>query len=340
MRKQLISLLIVTYLIPVSLTPGAPSTAPSIYAAKTIYCAKCGRKIKGQYILSKNRYYCSRNCLDKSKPKCAICRKPATIKKGDGKYFCSKICLLKTWPICSSCKKRTNGGIKRGYGKMFLCKTCATKPKCFACYMPTNGKLSDGRMICKKCTKTAIMTSVEAEKIAKQVRKIMREKLAIFTDHEIEYHLVGQKQLKEHVTHDNGGTELGLYRFEKIVERTTTKKSFLGKTTTSTEEKVRSKTHSIYFLYGIPKKKFIEVAAHELAHDWMQEYYPNIDDIKIKEGWAEFVASKINSIYGQSEMNKRMEVNKNKIYGDGFRMIKEYIRKYKIDGLLDMFQSL
>ena len=225
---------------------------------------------------------------------------------------------------------------------MFLCKVCAVKPKCFACYMPADGgTFKDGRRICKKCNKTAIMEKAKAEQVVKKVRKVMREKLAIFTDHDIKYHIVGKKQLKKHVAHDNeGGTELGLYRFEKVVEKTTTKKSFLGKTTTTTEEKIRSKTHSIYFLYGIPEKKFIEVAAHELAHDWMQEYYPNIDDIKIKEGWAEFVASKVNSIYGQSDMNQRMEVNKNKIYGDGYRMIKEYIRKYKIDGLLDMFQSL
>ena len=62
--------------------------------------------------------------------------------------------------------------------------------------------------------------------------------------------------------------------------------------------------------------------------------------IKIKEGWAEFVATLVNKTYGNSEMNKRMEVNKNKIYGDGYRMIKKYVQKHKIDGLLNMFKTL
>jgi len=206
--------------------------------------------------------------------------------------------------------------------------------------MPADyGRLSDGRYICKKCNKTAIMTQIKAEKLVNEVRKIMRDKLAIFTDHKISYRLVDQNELKSQLQHDDKGIELGLYRFEQIVEKTTTKKTFRGKTTKTTEEKIKDETHTIYFLFGIPEKKFREVAAHELAHDWMQEHYPNITDLKIKEGWAEFVAALVNKISGNIEMNRRMEMNKNKIYGDGYRMIKKYVRDHKIKGLLNMFKA-
>ena len=342
LRRALICIIIAFLLLPLSFTPAAPSTAQSLSAAETIHCSQCGRRIKGKYILYNNHYYCSQQCMNASMPKCCICGKPATIKSGDGKYYCSQQCLSKSWPVCAACGKHSNGGVQRGYNHIFLCSNCAKKPRCFACSMPADKKLADGRYICNNCLKTAVMTQEKADELANQVRKIMQEKLAIFTDHKIEYHLVSQQELEEQVkNHYGAGRELGLYKFRKVVETTTTTTRSRQRkiTTTKSEQKVRSITHSIYFLYGIPKKKFIEVAAHELAHDWMHEYYPNISNLKIKEGWAEFVATQVNKIYNQADMNRRMQLNKDKIYGDGYRMINEYIRKYKTKGLLDMFKA-
>ena len=71
------------------------------------------------------------------------------------------------------------------------------------------------------------------------------------------------------------------------------------------------------------RKKFIEVASHELAHDWMQEYYPKISDLKVKEGWAQYIAWRVNKIYGNLDFNTLIEKNKDPIYGDGFRLINE-----------------
>ena len=340
-RTIIISAVVLSLLAPLPFLSYIPSSTYTLNAAKPIYCSECGRRITGKYIKANNQYYCSKSCFEKTLPKCSVCGKPARIKRGDGKYFCSNECMKKTWPICSCCHQHSKDGIKRGYKKIFLCKKCAAKPKCFACYMPADHeKLSDGRFICKKCFKTAVMTQEKAEKLTKQVRKDMRDKLAIFTDHEIVYKLVGKDELKKHLQHKNGDTELGLFRFEQTVETTTTTKALPGGETTKIKSEVKSKTYTIYFLFGIPENKFIEVAAHELAHDWMQEYYPNITDMKTKEGWAEFVASLVNKSYGRPEMNERMEKNRNKIYGDGYRMIKEYTQKHKIDGLLDLFKSL
>ncbi len=185
------------------------------------------------------------------------------------------------------------------------------------------------------------MSQEKAESLVNEVRKTMNDKLALSTDHNIFYQVVSQDKLKGKVVHDHQGVEFGLYYFEQVIEKTTTtRKSLTGKKTTGTKEKIKHEKHSIYFLFGIPEKKFREVAAHELAHDWMQENYPNITDIKIKEGWAEYVASLVNNIYGNSEMNKRMELNKNEIYGDGYRMIKKYVRENDMDGLLDMFEKV
>jgi hypothetical protein len=83
----------------------------------------------------------------------------------------------------------------------------------------------------------------------------------------------------------------------------------------------------VYVLYGLPRKKLIEVCGHELAHDWMQENYPKTQDSKLKEGWAEYIATRINELYDQAEMNKRMEENKDPVYGDGYRMVRDFIKQ-------------
>ncbi|HPN84922.1 MAG TPA: hypothetical protein PK821_06255, partial [Victivallales bacterium] len=108
------------------------------------------------------------------------------------------------------------------------------------------------------------------------------------------------------------------YQFIKETEKTTTVKG--AQKTETIDMKMKYK---IYMLSNMSRRKFIEVSAHELAHDWMQANYPDIDDLAVKEGWAQYVAWQINSIYGHGGLNNLLEANKDPIYGDGFRMIKE-----------------
>ena len=75
------------------------------------------------------------------------------------------------------------------------------------------------------------------------------------------------------------------------------------------------------------RNKLAEVLAHELAHDWMQMNYRNISDLKIKEGWAEYVATRVNSLYGRDYMNRRIEENPSDIYGGGYRHISNMAKK-------------
>ena len=95
------------------------------------------------------------------------------------------------------------------------------------------------------------------------------------------------------------------------------------------EQKLKTNhRYSILVLTGLPKKKFIEVCAHELGHDWMNENFPKIKDLKLKEGWAEYFASEVNKLYEQKAMNKRIETNTSKVYGDGYRFIRDYVKRH------------
>jgi hypothetical protein len=228
-------------------------------------------------------------------------------------------------------------GIIIGPKKIFFCRHCAAKPRCFSCSLPMpGGYLKDHRFICKKCAKTAIMDNTTAQHIFDEIRERLDKELGFSTKHTIRFTLVSQDKLNNSTPSHTAGRELGLFIYEKNIVRTT--QTFNGRS--STKEEIQSQKYTIYALYGLPKKKFREVIAHELGHDWMQEYFPKITDLKIKEGWAEFLASQANILYKQQDMNKRMQNNKNPIYGNGYRFINSLAKRKGIKGVINYFKHL
>ena len=298
----------------------------AIYAmAATLRCSNCKKRISGQYLKSSSgQIFCGSKCYKSILPKCVVCKK--RYNKGfvsaSGEKYCSKKCLSTTWKVCDLCKEHKPTGIIT-HNKVFFCATCAKLPKCFSCNEPDHCfKLSDGRNICHKCKKTAIEKEFEAKKLLQSVRNVMRNELKLFTDNKITVRLVDQATLSDIAGHSDN-RELGLYRYKCTYTTVTeTKKRLFHKEEKSTSIKNKKEFFSVLLLSHIPKKKMIEVISHELAHDWMQAYYPNIKDLKVKEGWAEYVAHLMNSVYGQNFMNSRMENNPDPIYGGGFRKIK------------------
>ena len=303
-------------------------------------CAVCGRKIRGKYIKYKGKVYCSRKCYESVLPKCVICGKPATITTPDGKHYCSKECLSKTWPVCAACGRRSPKGVRRGWDHKFICEKCAKKPKCFACGMPGVVRLADGRVLCAKCANVAVMKAERATEVAEEVRKLMCEKLSLSTTHTIKYHVVSQDELRGKTDKHGAGRELGLFSCAFKIERTTVKRMISGvEVSSTTKREVKERHYDIYFLYGTPLWKLREVAGHELGHDWMEERYPHIHDLKLKEGWAEFVASRINILYKQERLNKRLEMNPDPIYGDGYRYVKKAFDQGGMKALLAIFKA-
>lgn len=293
-------------------------------SAESIYCDQCGNRIKegASYITSGSRTYCDHECYEKSLPKCAVCGKP--VKAGyisEGKNYCSEKCLSSTWESCSLCGKKVNKGIHFGSKNgIFYCLDCAGKPVCSACGLPNDCiVLPDGRNICGKCRSSAITSFRESMEIIREVRRIMKNELNIGTDHEIEYRLVDMNALKK--ISKNQEFELGLYSHEQWKKTEVTTKTRLGIKLGEETSITMSDSFFIYILTDLPKDKFIEIAAHELAHDWMEEQFPNIKEPVISEGWAEYAASLVNSYYSHEYLNKKMKENDNPVYGDGFRLL-------------------
>jgi len=181
--------------------------------------------------------------------------------------------------------------------------------------------MSDGRAICTECRKSAIVAPRHIVHMALEVRQFLKEKLDIYTDHQIAYAIVDVQELKGMTGHSRQGTELGLFSYRVTMD---------GGRTVYEE-------YTIYLAYGIPEDRLREVIAHELAHDWMRAVYPHIRDLRIIEGWAEYVASRVNEEYGKAYLNKRMENNPDPIYGDGYRLIKRIAENQGVKGLEALF---
>ena len=302
-----------------------------------VYCEKCRKEIKpGDRFLKTQdgKIFCNEKCYQASLPVCSICGKilsGGAYQSKDGKHlYCSEKCLSTTWPACSLCGKRVpEGVIVSGAEKGFFCNICVAKPKCFCCDMPANCvKLKDGRYICPGCAKTSVMEEPEMLSIAREVRSKMKEKLSLGTDHNILFKYTDMIELSKKTPVKQDGIELGLYLFEEITERTViTRSTISGGKVTKTEDDSVTKKYTIYLLYGMTRNKLVEVLAHELAHDCMQMNYRNISDLKIKEGWAEYVATRVNSLYGRDYMNRRIEENPSDIYGGGYRYISNMAKK-------------
>jgi len=312
-----------------------------LYAEK-LYCDQCGNRIKEgkPYITSGEKVYCDMECYEKSLPKCSVCGKP--VKSGfvqEGKRYCSEECLSTTWESCSLCGKKVNRGVHFGSRDgVFYCPDCAKKPVCSGCGMPNDCvKLEDGRDMCKKCRATSVTSYREAMEIIRSVRKVLKDEFGFYTKHDIKYRLVDLHELKE--ISKNQEMELGLYSHEQWKNTEVTSKSRLGMKLEETTSVTMSDSFYIYILTDLPKDKFIEVAAHEHAHDWMEEKYPNIKVPLLCEGWAEYTASLINSYYGNDYMNEKMKNNDNPVYGDGFRLISGIAEKGGTESVLEFLKE-
>jgi len=296
--------------------------------AAGLTCAVCGKKISGRYLVVDGKSYCSRECLDTTLPHCAVCGKAieGSCYRKDDKYYCSQKCLNNLLPTCQGCGKHAMKGVLfKGEKDLFYCSDCAALPKCFACMLPAvSGRLlEDHRSICPECDKTAVWTMEAAEAIFKEVRDRMRRDLDIGTNHRVQLRMLDLPSMRRRSPDYAPGMEMGLFVYDATINTVITPQPLsLGE-----KEKVETfrsdVSYSIFFLSGTPKRKLIEVFAHELGHDWMTENFPQVKSLKIREGFSEYCAWRINQLFKQESLNRRIEENTDPMYGEGFRMIRK-----------------
>ena len=179
-----------------------------------------------------------------------------------------------------------------------VCAACGQlETVCYLCRVPVKTpalKLPDGRWLCARDARTAVVAQSEAERIFEEAK---RELMRLFRgmgeapDRTIDVSLVDQPFLEEKYTK----------------QRSAHDKSFLQGLTRTQSGPGKALHHSIYLLSGMPRARLMAVSAHEYTHAWMHENIPA--DRKFEadtvEGFCELVAYKLMMERGE-EAEKRV----------------------------------
>lgn len=91
------------------------------------------------------------------------------------------------------------------------------------------------------------------------------------------------------------------------------------------KEKTLDEKEAIYVLDYLSDSSFRVTAAHELMHDLIFEYFPNLEEapLWVHEGICQFAAAEVCRRRHYTEILYSIEHNKDPDYGDGYRYIKQ-----------------
>ena len=161
--------------------------------------------------------------------------------------------------------------------------------RCFACGKVVLGThqlihYGDGRASCLECFQTAVTTP---EQLMDSYRKV---KTFFFSRYRYTPPCGVQPELYDRFVFKTN--------FQLLSDDI---RGVYGRTTYS------DYTHcSIGVLRGLPRNKFDQVLAHELAHDMMSHKWKFFDDRIIAEGFAEYMAYQFNIFAGEKALNEEL----------------------------------
>ena len=311
------------------------SLVPQLHA-RSIRCSVCGKIIRGQYLMADGKAFCSQSCADRTLPKCARCGKILRDNSFQYKnqHYCSIDCMKQVLPKCDSCGQPIAGK----YGvyetpmgkKRMLCHHCSLLSRCFACDLPgRTSRLPDGRYLCEACARESIRDPKEAEALFREVREITEKILGERISCPLRLHIVDYPALRKitNLQLDDTAIELGFCRCNMLERKTGNVSEIIGYRC------------NIYLLDSLPRWRFIEIAAHELAHHWQYHKFPYLktEPRKIPEGFAEYISSLVNIAYKQEHLNKTKLERRDFIYGSGYKL---FLGIAKRGGLPAVFQYL
>jgi hypothetical protein len=185
--------------------------------------------------------------------------------------------------------------------KVFLCYECAICPdECYICGLPVraNGtKLADGRILCARDGKTAILDDAKAHEICETIKETLDRKLSRFLNlpsTNVEVNLVDR---------------VNLYDEFAVVGNNFECPDVLGFIHSHTNGS--SWVHSISMMSALPLAEFQATCAHEYMHAWVFE---NVSSERRKalsrdahEGFCELIAYLLmDSLHEQEQMARML----------------------------------
>lgn len=270
--------------------------------AQAPICSVCGQRFTRGFQLEDGRKVCAAD-LDKVSPHCTVCQ--ATIR---GNY---RVVGEREAPVCDACFD--------GY------------PHCFACGLPAaqgSQDLKDGRVLCAFDRKTAVFSDEQAARLFQQaqdeVLKTFGRRLALGVG-------VGGVHLVDQPTMIGlmEGIEVGGYH-----------RAASGLTRIRAVHRGGKRTFEppqVYLLTGLPRSRFLTVAAHEYAHAWHSQRHPDYRTTtrRMREGFAEWVALKVAQKHDRDDETRALLGSADPDYSEGLRACLAIEKKKGVRGVLD-----
>jgi hypothetical protein len=184
--------------------------------------------------------------------------------------------------------------------KLFVCYDCAICPdECYLCGLPVRAdgtKLPDGRVLCSRDVKTAILDAGKAQQICEEIRDTLDRKFSRFLtlpSTNVAMALADRVDLNDELA---------------VVGNNFECPDILGYIHSRTNE--GGLFHTISLMSALPLPEFQATCAHEYAHAWVFE---NVSSQRRKtlsrdahEGFCELVAYLLMESLNQEEQMKKM----------------------------------
>lgn len=208
-----------------------------------------------------------------------------------------------------------------------VCSNCNLLPPCFICGLPVKGglQLTDGRWLCARDAKTAVLDVNDVQRIFEQVHDYLDRLYARFTSFptNVDVSVIDRVDV-------DSMFQLAGNSFESP--------DVLGVTEPVTTDGV--KRYKISLLTGQPLSQLEEVCAHELSHAWVGENVPPERHARIdrdaEEGFCEMMGYLLMDAMGEEGEKERVLEN---TYTRGqVRLFIEAEQQYGFDEILDWMQ--
>ncbi len=206
---------------------------------------------------------------------------------------------------CAICGKEIQGTVFRVTDNvtgetLLICSNCEVLPRCFICGLPVKDgvQLPDGRWLCQRDAKTAVLDADDAQRIFWEVREDMDKQYSRFTSFPTNIDV----RVIDRVDVDSMYQVMG-NDFESP--------NMLGVTQPVTTD--GTKRYKIGLLTGQPMNQLGEVCAHELSHAWVGENVPEERHDRLardaEEGFCEMNGYLYADSQGDEEEKKRVLAN-------------------------------
>ncbi len=295
--------------------------------SQALDCSVCGKHIRGSCRQIAGKTYCSEECLEKDAPECWRCGKKCTsgwIAMGNGIFFCSEHCAS-----CEKCRLPVHSKavikILPDGRRVLLCERCAKDPGCYTCGWPTGlDTLPDGRLICAECARDVVSSPEEIRRIIRDTRLRLAEFYGYDPNHAIDVRLVSRPEL------ESVGKRQGVYRADTGLLALCSYEYQIEISTHGSRRSFRmfGEKNIIYALTDVPRDLFIDALVHELSHDYLNHEVGSVKDLKLCEGFCQAMAADFNRRRGCEKLNIGKQNSTDPVYGEGFRIVDAWIRKY------------